>query len=313
MESDEYLDFSPYFRIYKDGRIERYVKFPYTPPSNDPQSGVRSKDVKISPETGLTVRIYVPSTIAADEKLPVIIYAHGGAFVIESAFSPLYHPYTNSLSAEAKAIVISIEYRLAPENPIPACYDDSWTAFKWVAKHCNSGNGSDPWINSHADFSRVFLAGDSAGANIVHRIMVRYGANDGELVDKITIVGMVLVHPFFGNGKPDKLWTYIAPENGSADDPLLNPMAHPSSLSSLKCSRILVCTAEKDFIRDRSYRYYDALKRSGWGGEVEFKETEGEEHCFFLEKPDCEKAKVLMQWVVSFVNKRNIIIIRSKS
>ncbi|CAI9104364.1 OLC1v1003020C1 [Oldenlandia corymbosa var. corymbosa] len=290
------VDLHPYFRIYKDGRIEKFAKFPYTPPSSEPQIGVRSKDIQISP--GLSVRLYLPTAISSDEKLPVIIYTHGGAFVIESAFSPLYHPYVNSLTAETKAIVVSIEYRLAPEHPIPACYDDSWTAFKWVAAHANSGNGPEPWINLHADFSRVFLAGDSAGANIAHSTLVRAG----ETANEMSVTGMILFHPFFSDGNPNEVWTYIAPDSIGVDDPRFNPMAHPNLLSSLKCGRVLVFTADKDVFRDRGLNYYDALKRSGWGGELELKETEGEGHCFYLEKPDCEKAQVLMQWVVSFIH-----------
>lgn len=296
-------DLHPYFRVYKDGRIEKFAHFPYIPPTEDPQTGVQSKDILIPPENNVSVRLYLPKTTTPDEKLPIIIYIHGGAFAIESAFSPLYHPYVSSLAAEAKAIAVSIEYRLAPEHPIPACYDDSWQAFKWVLSHAaTSRQGPEPWINNHADFGRVFLAGDSAGANIAHEVMVRASEQNGGLGDDAKIVGMILVHPFFGDGKPDKIWSCIAPDSRGCDDSRLNPMAHPDLLSRLACSRVLVLTAEKDFVRERSWLYYDALNKSGWDGELEIMETEKEEHCFHLPNPNCDNAKVLMQRIVTFIN-----------
>ncbi|KAL3515260.1 hypothetical protein ACH5RR_022162 [Cinchona calisaya] len=295
-------DLPPFFRIYKNGRIEKMAEFTYTPPSSDPQTGVQSKDILIPPENSVSIRLFLPKTTTPDEKLPIIIYIHGGAFVIESAFSPLYHPYVNCLAAEAKAIVVSVEYRLAPENPIPACYEDSWQAFQWVLSHASSKHGPEPWINNNADFGSIFVMGDSAGANIAHEVMVRTSERIG-LKEDVKIVGMILVHPFFGDGKPDELWSCIAPAGSGCDDPWLNPMAHPDLLSRLVCTRVLVLTAEKDFLRERSLLYYDALKKSGWNGELEIMETEGEEHCFHLNNPSCENAKILMKRVVSFINR----------
>ncbi|XP_059647764.1 probable carboxylesterase 5 [Cornus florida] len=298
-KSEVVHDFHPLFRVYEDGHVERFMDTDTVTPSDDPKTGVQSKDIVISPETNVSVRLFLPKTTHSAHKLPLLIYIHGGAFSIQSPFSSLYHNYLNSLVAEANAIAVSIDYRLAPEHPIPACYDDSWTVMQWVALHVN-GLGPEPWLNDHADFGRAFLAGDSAGANIAHDMAVRAGV-DG-LGFGLKLVGIVLVHPFFGNGKPDKLWMFICPETSGCDDPRLNPAANPSLFSTLGCTKVLVCTAEKDHLRQRGLTYYEALRKSEWCGVVEFMETEGEDHVFHLFNPTCEKAGTLMNRVASFIN-----------
>ncbi|KAL3515258.1 hypothetical protein ACH5RR_022160 [Cinchona calisaya] len=311
--SDDVLhNFLPFFRVFKDGRVEKFNQTPFTPPSdsdsNNPTTtntaggGVRSKDVIISAETKVGARLFLPKTTKPDEKLPLLIYFHGGAFVIESAYSAQYHNYIASLVANSNTIVVSVEYRLAPEHPIPACYHDSWTVLNWVTSHARDEQGPESWINNHADFSKVFLSGDSAGANIAHNMAAKASeeglGNDGG----IKIVGMILTHPFFGNGKPDKLWELICSDfDGSWDDPRLNPMTHPSLLSRLVCTRILICVSEKDFLRERGWLYYEALKKSGWKGELEVLNIENEEHVFHLSKPSCDNAQILMKRVVSFL------------
>jgi hypothetical protein len=64
----------------------------------------------------------------------VLLYFHGGAFVVESAFGPAYHHYVNALASRAGVLAVSVNYRLAPEHPLPAAYDDSWGALQWVPR-----------------------------------------------------------------------------------------------------------------------------------------------------------------------------------
>ncbi|CAL1379908.1 unnamed protein product [Linum trigynum] len=78
-----------------------------------------------------------------------------------------------------------------PEHPLPCAYDDRWAALKWAAAHA-AGSGLEEWLNSGVDFGRVFVAGDSVGANIAHRVAMR---NAGE--NLIELLGAVLVDPFF--------------------------------------------------------------------------------------------------------------------
>ncbi|KAF0913918.1 hypothetical protein E2562_025333 [Oryza meyeriana var. granulata] len=75
-----------------------------------------------------------------------------------------------------------------------------------------------------------------------------------------------------------------------------------AGLENLRCERMLVCTGEKDWAGARGRAYYAAMTASAWRGSVAWLESEGEGHVFFLEKPECEKAKELMAGVVAFIS-----------
>ncbi|KAB1207112.1 putative carboxylesterase 5 [Morella rubra] len=212
-------DFPPFFRVFEDGTVERLLGTETVPPTTDSFTGVQSKDVTISAETGVSARLFLPKTASSTHKLPLLIYVHGGAFSIESPFSPAYHSHVSSLVAEANVVALSIHYRRAPEHPLPIAYDDTWAAMKWAATHCRC-NGPEAWLNDHVDFERVFVAGDSAGANIAH-VMVRKAGDDG--LEGVKIVGMVLVHPYFGNDRPDKLLDFVFPTISGPNDHRIYP------------------------------------------------------------------------------------------
>ncbi|KAK1399007.1 2-hydroxyisoflavanone dehydratase-like [Heracleum sosnowskyi] len=290
-------DFSPFFTVYKNGTLKRHVGSPFMPAAEN-LNGVTSKDVMVSSDTKVTARIFLPESLTPGEKLPVLVYLHGGGFCVESALSYFYAPYTSSLASNCNAIVVSVDYRLAPEYKIPACYDDSWEALKWVVSHA-SGSGPDPWINEHADFGRVFLAGDSAGATISHTIATWAGVKG--LGSSVKISGIIMIHPFFGNEKPNKLWEYCCSDETGVCDPRLNPAADPGLLTKLACEKVLICMAENDFLKACGWKYYEALKNSEWNGKVDIEETKGVGHVFHLFDPNCEMAGSLMKTVASFI------------
>ncbi|KAL0351979.1 UNVERIFIED_CONTAM: putative carboxylesterase 5 [Sesamum calycinum] len=200
--TDNDLDFElpTFLRIYKNGRVERLEGIESLPAGADPQTGVTSKDVTdIVPGTEVYVRIYLPQLSSNTQKLPLLVYIHGGAFCVFSPSSAPYHNYLNALVAESQVVAVSVHYRRAPEHPLPVAYEDSWAALHWVASH-RGGDGPEPLLNQHADFRRVFLAGDSAGANIVHNLAMRAGSADAGL--NLEILGIALVDPYFWGSDP---------------------------------------------------------------------------------------------------------------
>lgn len=305
------IDLTPILKVYKNGRVERLVGEEVIPPSLDPKTNVESKDVIISKEHNISARIFIPkTTYPPTQKLPLFVYIHGGAFCIETPFSPNYHNYLNSVTSLANAIGVSVHYRRAPEHPVPIAHEDSWFALKWVASHVG-GNGSDEWLNQFADFEKVFLGGDSAGANIAHYLGIRVGQ---ENLDGFKIEGSVYVHPYFWGvdrigSESDKveyvekvhnLWRFSCPTTIGSDDPLINPEKDPN-LGKLGCKKVLICVAEKDLLRDRGWYYKELLEKIGWGGVVEVIETEDEDHVFHMFKPTCDKAAILLNQIVSFI------------
>lgn len=115
--------------------------------------GITSRDVSIEGAVGsLPARLYTP---AGAGPFPVIVYFHGGGWVI--ADKQVYDGGARGLAKQANAIVVSVDYRRAPENKFPAAWDDAFAAYRWVANNVANING-DP--------SRMGLAGESAGGNL---------------------------------------------------------------------------------------------------------------------------------------------------
>jgi acetyl esterase/lipase len=324
-------EFGPLLRIYKSGRVERPLVPPPVGPGLDAATGVDSRDVDLG--GSYSVRLYLPPQAQAaaangeetKKKLPVVVYVHGGGFVAESAASPHYHRFLNALAAACPALGVSVEYRLAPEHPLPAGYDDCLAALRWAL---SSGAGADPWIAAHGDMGRVFIAGDSAGANICHHLATHpdiqglaAGAGAASPAGRPPLKGAVLIHPWFwgseavGEEPQDPalramgggLWFFSCPETSGMDDPRMNPMAPGApGLQHLACERVLVCAAEGDFLRWRGRAYAEAVAAARGGGlgdtGVELLETAGEGHVFYLFKPDCDKAKEMLDKMVAFIN-----------
>src|SRR5690606_31521714 len=107
------------------------------------------------PAGPIPVRLYRPLGVERTEPLPIIVYYHGGGHVIGSLDS--HDAVARRLCHNARCTVISIDYRMGPEHPFPACTDDAIAALFWVAENA---------AEIHGDAGRIAVAGDSAGANL---------------------------------------------------------------------------------------------------------------------------------------------------
>ncbi|PKA49447.1 putative carboxylesterase 2 [Apostasia shenzhenica] len=292
-----------YFRYYRSGRVERLGGTTTVPAGVDPSTAVDSRDVIVDPSNAVSARLYLPSATAGDEerKIPIVIYFHGGGFCIESAASPTYHRHLNALAALTPLLGVSVDYRRPPEHRLPAAYDDGWAALRWVVSRV------DPWVTRYGDHRRVFLAGDSAGANIAHQVAARAAA------EGMPVKGVALVHPFFWGTEPvggeprdaefrermDRRWRFTFPTAAAPEDPRWDPAA-VGSPAEVGCERVMVAVAEKDFLNHRGRRYYEKLTASGWRGEAEFVETPAAGHVYHLLAPETEEAAEMIGKLVDF-------------
>lgn len=124
--------------------------------STDPASlvpGVSTRDIEIpGPAGALPARVFTPS---GPGPFPIVVYFHGGGWVI--ADKTVYDGGARGLAKEAQAVVVSVDYRQAPEHKFPAAWDDALAAYRWVAENAQQLDG---------DAGRIALAGESAGGNL---------------------------------------------------------------------------------------------------------------------------------------------------
>ncbi|XP_050374797.1 LOW QUALITY PROTEIN: probable carboxylesterase 17 [Argentina anserina] len=279
-------------KVYKDGHVERPQIVPCVSAAvADPELGVTSMDIVIDRFTNVTSRFYIPKCHGTNpmKKLPLFVYFHGGGFCVGSAAWSCYHEFLAKLAAEAGCIIMSVNYRLAPEHPLPAAYEDGLRSLVWLKQEalCERGGEEEnhQWWSMQCDFSRIFLVGDSAGAgaNIAHNVSTRVFFS-GTILSPLTTKGVILLQPFFGGeartssekyyykvqprhsvlnlAASDSYWRLALPAGSNRDHPWCNPLAKGLCLGSESVAT-MVCISELDILKDREFEFCGAMARAG--------------------------------------------------
>jgi acetyl esterase len=244
--------------------------------SGEPQAVAHVEDRTVpGPHGGIPVRIYRPRD---EVDLPVLVWLHGGGWTIGSV--DVYDPITRAIANAAGCIIVSVDYRLAPEHPFPAPLDDCWAAVQWAGSHA-ADFGGDP--------ARVAIGGDSAGGNLsaVCALLARDAGGP-------TLALQLLVYPTTDarcgaesqttNGQGYLLeraqldWFYdcYLRNGGDRADWRVSPLLAPS-LEAV--APALVITAEYDPLRDEGEAY--AKRLADAGVPVEVTRYDGMIHAFF--------------------------------
>jgi acetyl esterase len=232
-----------------------------------------------SPTGSIPARLYTPKTLRkANGLAPCLVFYHGGGWVIGDLDS--HDVVCRKLAHEGELIVISVDYRLAPEHKFPAAVDDAIAATKWIA--ANAGQlGIDP--------TRLMVGGDSAGGNLA--AVVALAARDG---DGPKIAGQVLVypatdfamtHPSHREPETSILLTHSVIKwfcnhylRGASDIDNWNASpARATTLAGLPPAYVL--TAGADPLRDEGDEYAHRLKEAGVA--VTYRHFPGQFHGFF--------------------------------
>ncbi|CAL1403733.1 unnamed protein product [Linum trigynum] len=312
------------FTVYKDGSVRRASPGSLfnVPVIDDDGGSVQWKDYTFDPQHNLSLRLYKPTSPNNNNlnKLPVIYNFHGGGFCIGSRADPISHNCCYRLASRLQAVVVSPDYRLAPESRLPAAVEDGYAALKWLQDQAE-GRG-DGWLGDVADYGNVFVCGESAGGNIAHNLAVRLGAGAPELAP-VKVKGYVLLAPFFGGTVRtrseaeapkdfmlnlelvDWLWKCSIPVGDTCDHPLVNPFgARSKAVEAAEMDPILVVSGGSDILVDRIRDYVEKLKNLVKS--VEYAEFEGQPHGFFSINPDSEAAESVMNLISKFVVKNSI-------
>lgn len=263
--------------------------------STAPEAGVTVKDMMIAGPLGnFPIHVYTPE---GKGPFPVMVYYHGGGFVI--ADTKTYDASPRALSKMASAIMVAVDYHQAPEHKFPAAPNDAYAAYTWTLEHAKEING-DP--------TRVAVGGESAGGNLA--TVVSMMARD----KKATMpVHQLLVYPVVNDdmnapsyqknaeAKPlnKAMMAWFFKHYGG--DPA-NPYALPMKAASLKgLPPATVIAAEIDPLLSEGKLYADRLKRDGVA--VSYKEYKGVAHEFFGMGAVVPKAKDAEQFAADALKK----------
>ncbi|KAF0895153.1 hypothetical protein E2562_006855 [Oryza meyeriana var. granulata] len=301
----------------RDGSVNRFLFSLFdrrTPADDRPDTiGVSSTDITVDASRGLWARVFTPPVAehsSSPTPRPVIVYFHGGGFQLFSAATRTYDTLCRTLSGVVGAVVVSVNYRLAPEHRFPAAYDDGEAVLRYLATTC---------LPDHVvpvDISTCFIAGDSAGGNIAHHVAQRWTATTPPSDNTVHLAGVILVQPCFSGEertkaeraldgvapvlnirRSDLSWKAFLPEGADRN----HPAAHVTGDDALSevFPPAMVVVGGLDPLQDWDRRYASMLRLKGKPVRVvEFPEAI---HAFYFFPELADDSRKLVDEIRAFV------------
>ena len=237
-------------------------------PPYDPPVPLEVDELAIpGPEDAPEVRVRRYRPALRDAALPALVYFHGGGFVVGSL--DLYDTDCRRIAAEVEAVVVSVDYRLAPEHAFPAGLEDCYAALVWVAGHADE-LGVDP--------DRIAVGGESAGGGLAAAVALLARDRGGpalclqllsipELDDRMdsdsmrTLGAQAIPVTTVANGEISWV-SYLGADVRGTDE--VSPYAAPARATDLtRLPPALVTAYELDALRDEDIAYAQRLMSSG--------------------------------------------------
>jgi acetyl esterase len=240
------------------------------PPEILPDLRIENRVISHGDLTDIPVRIYWPPD-AQDSDVPVVVFYHGGGFALGDLET--HDPVARAHAVGAEAIVVSVDYRLAPEHPFPAGLDDCWAALQWAVEHA-AELGGDP--------NRIAVAGDSAGGNLA-AVVAQLARDNGnpklafQLLWYPTTAANLSLPSFAENADApilnrdviDAFLTWYIPGVDITDPTALPATMAPANASDFSgLAPAYIGTAEHDPLRDEGAHYAELLNAAGVPAEL---------------------------------------------
>ncbi|MBP1930986.1 alpha/beta hydrolase [Ammoniphilus resinae] len=278
----------------------RDIEHTLVPPVEQRPQVASVQDHQIPGPAGhIPIRIYTPE---GEGPFPIIVYFHGGGFVLLSVET--HDVVCRLLARETGCKVVSVDYRLAPEHPFPAAPEDCFAATKWVDDHREELN---------AEGTPLYVAGDSAGGNLATVVCLMAREQGGPTISK-----QVLLYPvtdFHHHGSPSPYPSYQENAVGfglsnlkmshfwnfylEKEEHRTHPYASPIKADLNGLPPALILTIEKDVLRDEGEEYGKRLQEAGVP--VTMTRFEGTIHGFLRTFPDSEESREAHRLVAQFI------------
>ncbi len=210
------------------------------------------------PRGDIPIRVYRPDV----QDVPVVVFYHGGGWVLGTLDS--IDGVCRELANRTECVVVSVDYRLAPEYPFPAGADDAYAALEWVAEHAESFGG-DP--------TKLGVAGTSAGGNLAAVTALRAREFDGPTLSHQSLLYPVTNYdfdtdsyaenedgPLLSRADMEWFWNHYLRSSVDGANPYASPL-RANNLSGLPPATVVTCGY--DPLRDEGIAYADRLAEAG--------------------------------------------------
>jgi len=262
-------------------------------------TGVSYRDTSVASATGVEVPLRVYSRNDLPRPCGALLFIHGGAFVFGDL--EIEHDRCLYYAQMVNAVIVSVDYRLAPEFAYPAAHEDVWTALQWLIAHA---------AVLDVDPRRISVGGASAGGSLAAGIALRCRDEDGPslaaqllmypvLDDRGATRSMELFHdydPWDGN-RSRKMWPLYLGHDGDA--PVYAAPAREENLRGLPPTFVMSC--EEDPLRDEDLSF--ALRLIDAGVSVELHHFPNTYHAFDVIAPDAGVARRALNEQVWFLQR----------
>ncbi|MGH2937596.1 MAG: alpha/beta hydrolase [Solirubrobacterales bacterium] len=241
------------------------------------------------PDGDVGLRVYVPT---ADQGLPVLVWIHGGAFAFGEP--DYFDSSCSELADRATALVVSVDYRLAPEHPFPAGVEDSYAALRWVAEQISEFGGDPDRIAIGGDSAGggiaaavALMARDRSGPSLVYQLLAYPALDDIVSNDEFSDV-QVINRPVY-----EHFWNLYAATPEDHENPYCVPIK-AADLSGLPPAFVVVPAV--DAMRDSQVHYAERLAEAGVPTRCEV--YPGTAHGFLLATGAISRAEIAMGEVI---------------